>query len=1425
MLADKAASYLSTELGVPIRIAEIEIAYFDELTASEVYIEDEQGDTLIFVGRLHTDFDIFNFTQEEILLDNVEIDNAHVAIGVPKGKSDINLRFLTSYFSSSKPSTGKAPQIIRLDKVTLTNSYFHYFNKNYAPPNSRSFDENNMVYSSLNGHLHDFKIIGDSLHFSLDDISGKERSGLAILNLSTVATISSTIMEFDELELITPTSTLGKYLRFDYTSYADFSDFIQKVPITASLEHTSIHTDDLALFSNTLSKYKELINATGDVSGTVEQLHSDAIDIQLGKHTRYSGRATLTGLPDIATTIFDLNAKRFSTNAKDLSRLIELRPAPKELLAAGRIAFEGTFKGTISDFKTKGKLTSDLGILDTDIAYKQTTTKSPSYTGSVRSSDFALGTLLADKKLGKTSFSLSLQGSGITQSTLKSSINGDIYSITYADYDYQNIAVAGTFSENLFSGKGAIQDPNFNFDFDGTVDLTKEVPIIQIETNVAGINLKTLGIDSLDNMATFTGFINLQGSNLDNTMGTIDLDSFSLNRDGRIYTLKDVALSAKKEEENRIYALHTDLVTADISGDFIPSELLSILDYVQHIIYPEAWPLPEDTIQTKNITISLVADTYKPLLKEYLGDIFYDSVRFRSSYDHTSGKIYADASASGIKYEAVTLPQVDVNLRNGGNFMPINFSVNTAGFLQNDSTIFDVLNANGFIKEGNVFFETVARQNKTLDILVGGFLSYRNDSALVYISEGIVDIYDQSWALRKSNTPNIIYQNGITELREIDFRNGEQILYLEASSGFLANKININLNEFELDNLSPFLAGFDVRLQGTTNGYVDVSDREGFPIIEANLNIANLQLDEDTLGNLSLVSENKNTLAVAINGSIQDGLLNDMNIKGNIDFKNKDSPLDLQLLTKRSSIKPFERYLDGLASRIDGYTTTQIDIKGSLSNPKLSGTMKLDSLAFTVDYLQTRYTGDASIAIDYNSFTLKDAQLRDKNNNVGRAYGDVSHKNFQDFKFNLTVADLTNFEIMNTKRKDNELFYGTAYVDGSMKILGPLDDILLQINAKSRKGTEISIPLDNFETSGKLSYVSFVNLKDDNNDFNKSVKSSAGVRMDFNFEVTNDAKVTLIFDELIGDKIEATSHGNLRMEINTFGDFNMYGGLTIDKGSYLFTALDLINKYFIVKQGGTLSWDGNPYNARIDLEAIKREYPVTKTLMSGTAANDAIYNQPIATDCVLKLTGLLFDPEVSFDLQFPTRNNVSSNANSELNTVLERIKLDEEELNRQVFALLVLGTFVPPSFATGSSYDALDGATNTGINSLSDFASSQLNNWLGQLDTRVQLGVDYQNSAETDQAELILSLRRKFLNDRLELNYSVDAAAQGSRPYDISLQYDITEEGNIQVTGFQKQASDPTLGNLNNITTSGVGLSFRYQFDKYRLRKKKVKPE
>lgn len=1427
---DWATSYLSKELATEVHIGEVQLDYFDALTATDVYIADRSGDTLFFIQNLTADYDLFSFTQDEVRLNHVKIDHGVVKIGNRTDEKGLNLQFLINYFTPPPSGEPKpAPRLV-FDKVELIETSFHYFNENSTPPTSRAFDENDMRFTQITGHLHNFEIINDSLTFVIDDLSGKEKSGLDIKNLSASTIISRSTMEFEELQLTTPKSDISDYLRFDYDGYGEFSDFIKKVEIEAKLDGSKIHTDDLALFHYSLQNYQELIQASGSITGPIAYLKSNDLQLAVGNHTRFNGRAKLKGLPDIYTTHFDVMANSLRTNTTDLARLIELDPAPQEFLQLGKLHYVGSFVGYLSDFTTASTIQTDAGTVQSNVHIQQGDATGFTYKGTVSSTSFNLGSVLSNPLFTTASFDLELDGSGLESSTATSMVSGAIHHFGFDNYDYQNIQIKGNLNENLFKGHFDINDPNFGFNFDGTLDATQANNQFAITTNVKRINLKTLGLDSLNTFVRFDGNIQLQGSTIDEITGRAVFDSFGITRDGRNYLLRNVQLDAAEKDSTRSYSLHSNLANIEARGQFIPSELNLLLGYMQHAIYPREFAAPETEIKSKDIHLNIAIDKYTPLYKEIFGQMQFDSIQAALDYNHATGKLSGDAYLNQFVYDVVTTPYIHFTFKNGGIQTPVNFAVNTEGFYQNDSVLFNVLNANGYVTPEAIIFETTAQRGTVLDLALAGRLIYQNDSAQVYVDDSRVNIYNEKWILRESRTPNLIYHDGITELRSLDFRNGEQILYVDASIGNQADKMNIFLEKFQLDNLNPFLTGFDLSFQGLmTEGYIDVSDREGYPIIETNINIEDLQMDNDTLGDLKLLSENTSGLyAVDIQGNIKNGLLNDLEILGKIDFEDKKSPLDLSLKTRKSSIKPFEKYLSGLASNISGYSYTDISISGPLTSPQLKGEIRLDSLNFMVDYLQTSYNGNATVDVDYNQFALSSATLYDRFGKKGIATGKVSHRNFHDFLFDISIFDLENFEIMNTSREDNDLFYGTAFVDGKMHVSGPLDDIYLQIDAKSRKGTEIILPLENSEASGKLNYVQFVNLKEDVNQLNNAFKATSGVRMDFNFEVTNDASIQLIFDELLGDKIEAAGHGNLRMEVNTYGDFNMYGDLTVDRGSYLFTALDLINKYFTVKPGGTLLWNGNPYNAEIDLEAIKREYAVPKPLLEGSisTADTTLAYTSIPVDCYLKLTGLLINPEVSFDIAFPNQTNISSSITSDLNALVERIRQDQEELNRQVFALLVLGTFVPPSFAQSATYNAAAGAQNTGINSLSDFASSQLNNLLSQLNTEWKFGIDYQANTldERQSTELILSIKRK-LSDRLEVSASVDAAAQGARPYDISINYDITEDGNLKVKGFQKSANDPTLGNINNVTTMGVGLNYRYQFDRFRLRRKKVKPE
>lgn len=114
------------------------------------------------------------------------------------------------------------------------------------------------------------------------------------------------------------------------------------------------------------------------------------------------------------------------------------------------------------------------------------------------------------------------------------------------------------------------------------------------------------------------------------------------------------------------------------------------------------------------------------------------------------------------------------------------------------------------------------------------------------------------------------------------------------------------------------------------------------------------------------------------------------------------------------------------------------------------------------------------------------------------------------------------------------------------------------------------------------------------NDLSEEYKIDlSGIRMNCDLEITPESEIQIIFDSKIGDVLKAKGNGNLKLEIDTKGDFKIFGDYTIQNGSYLFTLQNVINKKFDLSNGGNIKWAGDPYNATVNINAV---YNVKTTL-------------------------------------------------------------------------------------------------------------------------------------------------------------------------------------------------------------------------------------
>ena len=170
------------------------------------------------------------------------------------------------------------------------------------------------------------------------------------------------------------------------------------------------------------------------------------------------------------------------------------------------------------------------------------------------------------------------------------------------------------------------------------------------------------------------------------------------------------------------------------------------------------------------------------------------------------------------------------------------------------------------------------------------------------------------------------------------------------------------------------------------------------------------------------------------------------------------------------------------------------------------------------------------------------------------------------------------------------MFYGKAYATGNFSAKGPIDNIVMNISAKTEKGTVFYLPLTGTGDVSQQDFITFVSSE--NETFTTAIPTkkpeSKGYELNFNLEVTRDAEALLLFDPKVGDMIKGNGSGNLRLEVTEAGEFNIYGDYIIDSGDYLFTLQNVINKKFVVQKGGVISFKGDPYDADIQLSAIYR---------------------------------------------------------------------------------------------------------------------------------------------------------------------------------------------------------------------------------------------
>jgi hypothetical protein len=523
--------------------------------------------------------------------------------------------------------------------------------------------------------------------------------------------------------------------------------------------------------------------------------------------------------------------------------------------------------------------------------------------------------------------------------------------------------------------------------------------------------------------------------------------------------------------------------------------------------------------------------------------------------------------------------------------------------------------------------------------------------------------------------------------------------------------------------------------------------------------------------------------------------------------ENKKNYLDLKAHFDNFNVEILNPYLSAFASDFEGKAFGDINLSGRFDSLDLQGSLKILRGRMKIDYLNSSYTFTDNILFKGNTINFDSLRLFDSYGNLGLCNGYIKHQSFQNFQYDISVQ-LNKLLCLNTNSNTTEMFYGRAFASGLAKIYGKDDLVNISVDVRTDKGTALYIPIDYSGEVYENDYIKFVSLDTTESlSLTEDKTDLSGVAMEMIIDVTPDAEVQIIFDPKVGDIIKGRGNGNISIDVTKEGDYSMLGDYTISSGDYLFTLEGIINKKFEVVPGGTIVWTGDMYDANIDIKAI---YPLRTRLYDLVMHIDSsdVYKKSIPVNVVLGMKNSLFNPEISFDIELPNSEEQAIN-------LMESMLSTEQEMNRQVFSLMVLNSFMPTQ---QNSYENPI-ASGMGV-STTEMLSNQLSNWLSQISNDFDIGVNYRPGDEITNDQLELALSTQLFNERITIDGNVGVGGNnisqqeeentGDVIGDVEVEYKISNRLRIKAYN-RSNAIDPLTQRAPY--SQGVGIFYRREFD------------
>ncbi len=1451
---------LGQVLGTEVQIGGVTYAPFNRIAVKNVRAVDDNGNGTLWVNELEARVEFLDLiAYQKLIIDYVVLDGLTLSLSRESDDAPLNIQNIINHLSSKESEPKETHFDLRLNDFEILNGKVSYDVLDSQPTPGR-LNPRHLLFTDLRCDIYAPKISDQSYQLEVNHLSVREQSGLMLSNLVLHAAVAPDEAKITLLQIEMPNSTL---IVSPMAIEGNWKEMMPQLGRTLPLEFglepgTHVYLPDLAPVTPKLKDIRQLIDISLEASGVIDSIEVKhlLISAEAGQFTaRMHGLFTDCDSLE-KMNIVDCNLDLASTNGYVHSLLETLgvnvsKQLDQALTVCTNLEVEAQYQGTLSAGSGNVKVMSDAGTVYADGTFAKSG-KNYDMDVETQLEDLDLGALLGNSQLGLCT--AQAQAVGSFGKGHQGDVSVHVDNCQMRGYDYRDINLKLNADDGTYVVNFASEDPNAKISLYSHINKEADKSMsLDMVCRLYAVNLDTLNLYKKHPGYNLSGNIQVQaqGRSLAQFAGDVRATNLHyVDNKGQGLSISKIDIDANNRGGMGEINIDSDFMRGSLQGNYnlanVGKSVMLLMDEVfpsfasnagmhdmqEHRGTPEGnndftfdftvadaehlcefFNLPVLILDPVNISGHLSDSTHKARVNVDAPYLIQGSNLVENTY--------VSLSLDGISEQCNIYATTHYPTKKGP--MDMIASINAEHDRLATNVDWQIVRDNPI--NGNIRFDTQIYKDAD-----------RQLSVEVDIKPGLINFGNEVWNILPSQ---IFYRDKYLKVYNFSLQAPSQTIVVNGTaSQYPQDQLIVNLKGIQLIDIFETLDIDKALICGNATGTLRVTELfTKSPNIEStDFFVKDMGYNGCVLGDGNIkITYDVDKAAFCFDAVLDQTDGRQSKIKGSIvpaeEYLDFDFDADH---VKVGFLKPF---MDAFCSDIEGYASGRAHLYGTFKYIDLAGDIMADTVRLKIDFTNTWYSASDSLRIRPGVIDLDNITIYDENGQSAKLNGWVKHYYFHQPSFDFAITGARNFLSYNITKADNPRWYGTIYGNGSAHVTGEPGVVNIGVAMSTAPKSTFTFELLDDEEAAEYSFIVFndvtpVIIGDAYTDVkieSKAVEKAKSLqrleeedeptdyRMDIKVDITPQAQVNIVMDPIGGDCIHAYGAGQMAMTYDsTDEDLRLMGTYTLERGDYNFTLQDILIKNFTIRQGSSITFTGDPYAAQLDINAI---YSVNANLsdLDESFLQDKDLNRTnVPVYAVMKVTGNMLQPDIAFDLEFPTLTQ-------DVYRKVRSIVSTDDMMNRQIIYLLALNRFYTPEYMASTTKG------NEIFSVASATISSQLSSMLGKLSDNWSIAPNLRSDrGDFSDIEVDLTLSSSLLNNRLLFNgnfgYRDKSLNQNQFIGDFDIEYLLNRSGNLRLKAYNRY-NDQNYYLRTAQTTQGVGVVWHRDFDNLFgfLRRKKGK--